>query len=194
MDFFCKHTNTRKKLISIQIGGLYVSRKPVVIETILGSCVAVCMHDAEAKIGGMNHILLPGRADLRHFDTAARYGINAMELLINRILALGGKRDRIIAKVFGGSHVLPSISLRNGMGAKNAEFVLEFLEIEGFTLASSDLGGCDTRRVYFHTDSGDVFLKRIPRSRYPNIAVQERRLAHRVRKKTHEEGDVTLFT
>jgi len=193
MDFYCQSPKLRKKQVTIHIGGLYASRNPVIIETVLGSCVAVCLYDEEAKIGGMNHILLPGKADMRRFDTAARYGINAMELLINRIMALGGCRDRIVAKVFGGAHVLPSISLRNGMGAKNAEFVLEFLELEDFTVVSSDLGGHDTRRVYFHTDSGDVFLKRIPPTRCPNIAIQERRIVQKVRKETHEVGDITFF-
>lgn len=194
MESLCQKRRMRKRRVAIHIGGLYASRNPAIVETILGSCVAVCLYDAEAKIGGMNHILLPGKADMQFFDSSARYGINAMELLINRIMTLGGRRDRLLAKVFGGAHVLPSISLRNGMGAKNAEFVLEFLELEGFTVVSSDLGGFDTRRVYFHTDNGDVFLKRIPPVRYLDFVVQERRLVHRVRKEAHEVGDVTLFS
>ena len=78
-----------KKMVSIHIGGFHASRKPAVIETVLGSCVAVCLHDPSACIGGMNHIFLPGRADMKHFDNAARYGVNAMELLVNRIMRLG---------------------------------------------------------------------------------------------------------
>jgi chemotaxis protein CheD len=194
MDLHGQTPKLKKKQVIIHIGGLYASRNPVIIETVLGSCVAVCLYDEEARIGGMNHILLPGKADMRRFDTVARYGINAMELLINRIMALGGDRGRIVAKVFGGAHVIPSISLRNGMGAKNAEFALEFLKLENFIVVSSDLGGHDTRRVYFHTDSGDVFLKRIPPTRCPNITIQERRLVQKVRKEAHEVGDVTLFS
>ena len=113
-----------KKKVSIHIGGFHASTKPTVIDTLLGSCVAVCLYDHVAPVGGMNHILLPGKADLRHFDNVARYAINAMELLINRILNLGGKRQNLTAKVFGGAHVLPTISEENGVGAKNSEFVL----------------------------------------------------------------------
>ena len=82
-----------KKSFSIHIGGFHASRNPAVIETLLGSCVAVCLYDPVARIGGMNHILLPGKADLKHFDNVARYAINAMELLINRVMTLGGKRS-----------------------------------------------------------------------------------------------------
>ena len=183
-----------KKKVSIHIGELHASMRPVVIETVLGSCVAVCLHDPVACVGGMNHIFLPGRSDLKCFDSVARYGINAMELLINRIMRLGGARDRLVAKAFGGAHIVPEISRENGMGARNVEFVLEFLKMEGIALASHDLGGCDTRRIYFHTDTGDVYLKRFTHARHPVIARRERDLLERVRKEAEEAGEVILFT
>ncbi len=182
-----------KKSISIHIGGFHASRAPAVIETLLGSCVAVCLYDPVAQIGGMNHILLPGKADLKHFDNVARYAINAMELLINKVMTLGGKRERLIAKVFGGAHLLPAVSAENGMGARNSGFVLEFLQIESIFIVSRDLGGHDTRKIYFHTDSGEVFLKRIPSTCYPNISLEERRLVELARRKAEESGDVALF-
>ena len=182
-----------KKSISIHIGGLHASKEPAVIETLLGSCVAVCLYDPMARIGGMNHILLPGKADLKHFDKVARYAVNAMELLINRVMTLGGERHHLIAKVFGGAHILPAVSPENGMGARNSEFVLEFLQMETISVVSRDLGGHDTRKIYFHTDSGEVFLKRIPSTRYPTISLEERRLVEWARRKAEESGDVALF-
>jgi chemotaxis protein CheD len=182
-----------KKNIRIHIGGFYASNRPVVIETLLGSCVAVCLYDPVSRIGGLNHILLPGRADLEHFDTATRYGINAMELLLNRIMKLGGIRHHFVAKVFGGAHVLPAIAPENGMGSKNAEFVLEFLRMETIEVVSQDIGGRDTRRIYFHTDTGDVFLKRIASRHQPTISLEERRLLEVVRRKARKSGEVTLF-
>jgi chemotaxis receptor (MCP) glutamine deamidase CheD len=152
-----------KKLIRIHIGGLHVSRKPAVIETVLGSCVAVCLYDAVERIGGMNHILLPGEAGFNDFDTAARYGNNAMELLIDRIAALGGNRRRIVAKAFGGAKILPSISDDNRVGIRNRDFVLEFLEMEGIDLVGHDLGGYSPRKISFHTDTGHVYLKTLRR-------------------------------
>lgn len=182
-----------KKKIFIHIGDLHCSRDPAIIETVLGSCVAVCLHDPLACIGGMNHILLPGRANLEQFDTVARYGINAMELLINQMAVTGAARARLTAKVFGGAHILPSISAKNGAGLKNIEFVMDFLALESIPVVSYNVGGHSSRRIYFHTDSGDVFLKRIPSAHYPNIDNHERRLLQRVKRTVEKPGDVTLF-
>jgi chemotaxis protein CheD len=182
-----------KKRIRVHIGEFHASKEPVVIETLLGSCVAVCLYDLQSRIGGLNHILLPGRADLRHFDTASRYGINAMELLINSVMKLGGIRRNLVAKVFGGANVMPTVFREDGMGSRNAEFVLEFLHTEAITVVSQDLGGHDTRKIYFHTDTGDVFLKRLSSSYYSRISLEERELLNAARKKARKAGEVTLF-
>jgi chemotaxis protein CheD len=141
----------------------------------------------------MNHILLPGKADLKHFDASARWGINAMELLINRIMTLGGNRARLVAKVFGGAHILPSISIENGVGRKNVEFVMEFLETEAIEVLSHDLGGHESRKIYFHTDTGDVLLRRTFSRYHPDIALEERKVLKRLRKEAEMPADVTLF-
>ena len=184
---------TLKRCFHIHIGGLHASRRPTVVQTTVGSCVAVCLYDPGERVGGMNHILLPGRADLKHFDSAARYGINAMELLINKIMRLGGKRDQLIAKVFGGGHILPSISKENGVGRKNTEFIMEFLQAEAIRVIAHDLGGHESRRIYFHTDTGDVFLKRIFSKYQPNIALEEKRVMRKIRKEAEKPTNVTLF-
>jgi len=183
-----------KKRIRIHIGGLYASKGSAVIETTLGSCVAVCLFDPVERIGGMNHILLPGKADLKHFDTLARYGINAMELLINRITALGGNRARLVAKAFGGAHILPAISLNKGMGRKNTEFVLEFLKMEGISLVSQNLGGHSTRKLCFHTDTGYAFLKTLPHATRPSLISWELKQWDRVRSNAEKAGEITLFS
>ena len=182
-----------KKLIRIHIGQLHASREPVIIETVLGSCVSVCLYDAVERIGGMNHILLPGDADLKHFDASARYGINAMERLINRIAVLGGDRRRIIAKVFGGAHILPAISHSNGMGRKNTKFVFKFLQMEGIDIVNQHVGGHSTRKVLFHTDTGDAFLKTLPNADLNAFLRKELRHWDRVRSMAEESGEITLF-
>ena len=128
-------TRSNRVVVNINIGDYYASKEPEIIRTVLGSCVAVCLFDPVNQIGGMNHILLPGKPDLKHFDASARYGINAMELLINEILNLGGKKRFLTAKAFGGGHVLPAISRENGVGERNSKFVAEFLHNEGIKIA-----------------------------------------------------------
>jgi len=182
-----------KKQVSIHIGGLYATGNPVVIETVLGSCVAACLYDPASRIGGMNHILLPGKPDMKHFSENARYGINAMELLINRIMELGAYRQRIIAKVFGGSHLFPSISKENGTGIKNITFVMEFLKREKIKVISKNTGGHDSRRIYFHADTGDVFLKRTKSVNYSKIVMKEQKYLERIKDEVKNQGEVTLF-
>jgi chemotaxis protein CheD len=109
-------------------------------------------------------------------------------------MALGGERHHLIAKVFGGAHILPAISPENGVGSKNIEFILEFLQMEAITIVSQDLGGHDTRKIFFHTDTGDVFLKRISSIHNLRISREERRLLDLARRKVEEAGDITLFS
>lgn len=186
-------TGQMKKCINIGIGGVHASSTPVVIKTLLGSCVAVCLFDQVARVGGMNHIFLPGKADTRNFNTSCRFGINAMELLINRIMRLGGKRNRLAAKAFGGAHLLPSISEENGVGRRNAEFVREFLRIERIRIVSGDLGGTDARKIHFHTDTGNVFLSRVKKTMLKGIARKEKELVRRVEKDMKRPGEIDIF-
>lgn len=182
-----------KKIVRIHIGDYYASREGRIIYTLLGSCVAVCLWDPVARIGGMNHILMPGKADFKQFDVAARYGINAMELLINRIMNLGGNRQRLVAKIFGGARTLVTIPETHSMGPKNAEFVEEFLKSESIPVRSKDLGGQRSRRIFFHTDSGDVFLKRGNLMDLAALTRLEKRLRRTVKQRSESEGDITLF-
>ena len=130
---------------------------------------------------------------MKHFDDVARYGVNAMELLINRMLSLGAKRSRMVAKAFGGGHIIPAISEENGIGRQNVAFALDFLEKEGTQLISQDLGGKDSRKVSFHTDTGDVFLKRIPSVHLECIAKEENKRLGIIRREVRKPGDVLLF-
>ncbi|MBF0477689.1 MAG: chemotaxis protein CheD [Deltaproteobacteria bacterium] len=185
--------NCSRKQKSIHIGELHASREPTVIYTLLGSCVAVCIFDLEARVGGMNHILLPGKPLLRGFDVAASYGINAMELLINRIMGLGGDRSRLSAKVFGGAHLLPSISKENGVGEKNILCALNFLDNESIRVISQDLGGYQPRKIFFRTDTGEVLLKRVPTTIRPRVVQEEQKLLKRIEQELNRPGNVFMF-
>ncbi|OQY60450.1 MAG: chemotaxis protein CheD [Desulfobacteraceae bacterium 4572_88] len=185
--------STREKIVGIHIGEYHASRHSAIIQTLVGSCVAVCLFDPVNHVGGMNHILLPGGADMRRFDSSARYGINAMELLINRIMNLEGNRHRLVAKIFGGAHLLPAISEENGVGKKNIAFVLEFLRNESIRIISRDLAGHASRRLFFLTDTGEVFLKRIQSRYYPNMRLHEKAMLKQVRKEAEKPAKVSFF-
>ena len=129
-----------------------------VISTVLGSCVAACLWDPVAGIGGMNHILLPDNTGSSSDITGA--SVNSMELLINAIIKQGGLKCRLRAKVFGGGKM---ISLASEVGKRNIEFVLGFLEDEGIECFANSLGGEQARRVMFWPHSGRARQKLLGR-------------------------------
>ncbi len=182
-----------KKTIRINAGGYYASATPKIIRTTLGSCVAACLYDPISRIGGMNHILLPGYNKLDVTDGSARYGVNAMELLINRIMGLGGSRRNLTAKVFGGANVIETLTSENSIGAQNVRFMLEYLTNESIRIISHDLGRNCTRIIKFHTDTGEVFLKRLRSVDIPSIVHEERESLKFVEKEIKKAGEVDLF-
>ena len=126
----------------------------VVLTTILGSCVAACLYDPVAKIGGMNHFLLPGERSAGSLSQS--YGLNAMELLINTMLKRGAKRNRFQAKLFGGGRMTEAFS---DIGRKNASFAVEFLQCEGIPCVSQSLGGDAARRIRFWPSTGKAQMR-----------------------------------
>ncbi|MEI4485941.1 chemotaxis protein CheD [Frigidibacter sp. MR17.14] len=133
----------------ISQGEFAVGREQSSISTILGSCIATCLHDPVARVGGMNHFLLPEGTGTG--APAASFGINAMELLINALIKAGAQRGRMQAKVFGGARMVAGLS---DIGAKNAQFVLDFLDKEGLHCVGQSLGGTEARRVQFWPGDG----------------------------------------
>src|SRR5690349_15585026 len=87
----------------VPIGDVFAGKRPTVVRTVLGSCIAVCLRDPWAHVGGMNHFLLPAGAQGQ--QGSARYGVQAMEMLINACMQHGADRRCLEAKVFGGGYV-----------------------------------------------------------------------------------------
>ncbi|MGD9157142.1 MAG: chemotaxis protein CheD [Desulfobacteraceae bacterium] len=106
----------------------------------------------------MNHIFLPGN---HKSDSSTRYGENAMKYLIKNIFNLGGERKNLVAKAFGGAHVIPAISKEAGVGSKIVDFVINYLKKEKIEILAHDFGGNRSRKVYFHTDTGLAYVKQI---------------------------------
>jgi chemotaxis receptor (MCP) glutamine deamidase CheD len=145
------------------MGGVYASSADLKITTLLGSCVAACLYDPEAKVGGMNHILLPGCMQAGDDGLATRYGVHAMELLITRIVKLGGSKRNLRAKVFGGAKMLQFAPGAIDVAAMNSEFILEFLKHENIPLEAFSLGGTCAVTVWFEPTTGKARIRRVPR-------------------------------
>jgi chemotaxis protein CheD len=126
-----------------------------VIQTLLGSCVSVCLWDETAGAGGMNHLLLAGEriGNRSGYDMA---GVAEMECLINGIIKIGGRRERLKAKVFGGAKML---DYGPAIGDTNARFAFDFLEQEGIACVNSSVGGQAARALRFWPASGRVIMR-----------------------------------
>ena len=141
-----------ERRIHVVQGEYHVTDNPeVVLTTILGSCVAACLCDPLACVGGMNHFLLPDDGGCDLGGDVTRFGVHAMELLINGLLRHGARRERLEAKLFGGARMLDGLT---DVGAQNAAFAERFLSQERIALTGGSLRGELGRRVQFWPVSG----------------------------------------
>ncbi len=136
-----------------------------VLSTLLGSCVAVCMYDPVAGVGGMNHFLVPGGKSLAN-ERSLSHGAYSMELLINGLLKRFAERNRLVAKLFGGASVMAGLS---DVGQQNAEFARSFLATEDIHCVSESLGGKNARRINFWPYTGRVQQLFIPIADAPQV-------------------------
>jgi len=170
-------------------GEFYVTDKQELITTVLGSCVSACIYDPLCGLGGMNHFMLPGNETANDTDGSTRYGLFAMESLVNEILKRGSMKKSLRAKLFGGGQIIENMS---DIGQKNIRFAKTFLFSEGIPLESHDLGLIYPRKVNFFPHSGKVMVKRLQSLHNNTIEMREKQymLALNTQPVT---GDVELF-
>jgi chemotaxis protein CheD len=177
-------------------GEFFVTRSDEAITTVLGSCIAACIRDPAVRIGGMNHFMLPednsvGRSSWLDGPGAlsTRYGSYAMESLINELMKLGARRERLEVKLFGGGRILSSMT---DVGQKNITFARHFLKLEGFKIAAEDVGDVYPRRVVYFPTTGVVMLKRLRALDVVEIAQRETNYLTTLANKP-ADNDVELF-
>lgn len=142
-----------RRVSIVQGENAVVAEPHVIVSTLLGSCVAACLYDPVAKVGGMNHFLLgePGADHRVSASDMACYGIHAMELLINGMMARGAMRSRLQAHLYGGANIISGLG---AIGSSNAAFARRFMHDEGIAIGHCDLGGTSARKVEFLPHEG----------------------------------------
>jgi len=177
----------------IMPGEYYATARDMLLVTVLGSCVCACIRDKVSGIGGMNHFMLPdsGQDQNDPLGESARYGVYAMEILINQLLKMGAQRSNFEVKVFGGGAVLRGFTVAN-VGERNAEFVLKFLKTEKIPVAAQDLLDIYPRKVYYFPQTGLVRVKKLKQVHNDTIVNRETEYKSRLRY-SKMEGDVELF-
>ncbi|MEP7099579.1 MAG: chemoreceptor glutamine deamidase CheD [Burkholderiales bacterium] len=165
----------------------FVYHEDILIMTTLGSCIAACLWDREAKIGGMNHFMLPdGDAG------SGRYGSYAMEMLINEMMKQGATRATMEAKVFGGGQVIEGMNSMN-IGERNTAFIVDYLKTERIPIMSKDVLGVHPRKVCFLPASGKAMVKRLAAANPAALVAQDRAAAQQVAPASATGGSVDLF-
>jgi len=181
------------EIASILPGEFFVSPEPMIVYTVLGSCISACIRDPIVGVGGMNHFMLPEPKETAHdsWGESTRYGSYAMESLINEILKRGGLKSRLEIKLFGAGKIYEG---NIDVGANNAKWVIGYLKSEGLAAIKTDLGDVFPRKVYYFTDSGRVLMKRIERVKNQTIQERENEYAARIKQREQQPvEDVTLF-
>ncbi|PHR92860.1 MAG: chemotaxis protein CheD [Robiginitomaculum sp.] len=179
--------NNNNPMTQVVIQGEYkVSSNPnCKMTTVLGSCVATCMFDSTAGIGGMNHFLLPGGVDST--SEAKTYGLHLMECLINGLLKRGAMRSRIQAKIFGGAYITKGLP---DIGSQNMEFARQFLAYEKIPCVGESLGGNSARRVRFWPTTGHAKQLLIHE---PNLDKVEQKISRAQAVQKQPSADLELF-
>jgi chemotaxis receptor (MCP) glutamine deamidase CheD len=137
-------------------GQLFVTRDPITISTILGSCAAICLWDRHKKAGGMNHYLLP--EGLTDGPNRLRYGNVANPELLKQVLALGCEVRNLQAKIFGGSSAF-AVDMSQSLGSRNVELAESFLHSAGIPVVEKEVSGKHGRRLLFQIQDGMTTIK-----------------------------------
>lgn len=179
-------------------GEFYMTKDNMSIATTLGSCISVCIWDKKENIGGMNHFMLPLTDKKAHevnwgkrgvASDATRYGNFAMEHLVNVILKNGGKRENLLAKVFGGGKVLNQMT---DVGKRNIDFAMHYLRLENINIETTDVGDLYPRKVIFEPTSGRAFVKKLHNLHNDTIVQREREYSINI-ENNNVDGEVELF-
>jgi chemotaxis protein CheD len=186
-SFFFYDAHFKNDAVKILPGEYFVHHEDLLIMTTLGSCIAACLWDRSARVGGMNHFMLPEGA-----GDSGRYGSYAMELLINEMMKRGAARSTMEAKVFGGGQVISGMNTMN-VGERNTNFVIEYLKTERIPILSKDVLDVYPRKVCFLPASGKAMVKRLAPANAEALVAQDRAAAQRAVPATTGGGSVDLF-
>lgn len=187
--FFFFDQHFQFNAVKILPGEYFVSDENLVIQTVLGSCIAACLWDSRSRVGGMNHFMLPDRSST---DQSGRYGSYAMEILINELMKIGGRRETMQAKVFGGGQVMANFSSVN-VGERNTAFVREYLATERIPIVSEDVMDIYPRKVVFFPVTGKAMVKRLAHAHQDLVVAEKTRGDAAVVAQSNRGGSIDLF-
>lgn len=149
-------------MVTIYPGEFYSSRDDEIISTLLGSCVAVCLHDTSTGVSGMNHYMLEGRLInlIEHTKSSDKHALQSVSRLIDSMCQIGCSRNHLVAKIFGGGKVLATENDIHTVPQDNIRAAKLILEMEDIHIEQEETGGKFTRKVLMEVKSGKTYVKR----------------------------------
>ena len=157
--------------VKVKPGEFYIARSNMVLTTVLGSCISACIYDPQAGYGGMNHFMLPASHANAGMGRSLRYGLFAMEQLINELMKHGCSRERMQVKLAGGGEMMRGYST---VGQQNINFITQYIQDEGLNLLADDLGGDRARRVAYFPTEGRMLVNKLDHREDQRLIEEER--------------------
>jgi chemotaxis protein CheD len=160
----------RARRYYLKPGEMFIGEESALVETVLGSCVAIAIFSPRYLIGTLSHSMLPScgkaKSPVENCSQGARFVDWSLHCMLDWFLRRGALRQELVVKVFGGSEMFTGAegNVRVGVGRQNIESALQIIEQEGLYLAAFDLGGDKGRKIFFKTNTGEIFLKRLNQS------------------------------
>ncbi len=150
LEFFMDHS-----VINVDTGEIRVSSEPVIIRAVaLGSCIAVIIYDRSKKIGGIAHIMLPGRSPKGNGESKTKYAEDALDILFDTVKKLNMKTSDWEISIVGGANVLQEGNIPD----KVIKSVLDYLKKLNIEWNNKRVGGTERRSAFLDTTSGKVFF------------------------------------
>ena len=179
-----------KNMVSIQLGEYFITDEDMIIHTILGSCISVCLYVPGNNLTGINHFMLPANPLHNEMKKPGQYGINAMELLFAEFVKKGIGIKSLKAKVYGGGNITRTTNEDN-IGSNNIKFIQEFLRTEGIPVIEKDVGGFLGRKLLYFTKTHEVVIT--ASKDMAKVREEEKQYQADLQKKINVEPDITFF-
>lgn len=142
--------------VHLGIGEIYIGETATIVDTILGSCVSVCIFSVHKKVGGIIHYALPDRSYASETQrNELHFGDLAIHSLVQKIRSLlGDSKTPLQAKIVGGGRVIDHIHHSDSIGDLNIQVAEKTLATLNIPVIGKNVGGDHGRKIYFYTDSG----------------------------------------
>ena len=156
-------SDTPIRELVLQPGEYAVGDASCRMRTVLGSCVSITLWHPQHRVGAMSHFLLAARGSAPGGSLDARYGEEALTLMLRELAQAGVSAQQCQAKIFGGANMFPEATTPGALhvGRRNGESARSLLRELGIAVQSESLFGCGHRQIVFDVASGDVWSRQM---------------------------------